>query len=169
MSALTDEQLSAIWIDDRTNNEKHDCVSYARAVIAADRALRGQPVAWIDKHELAMIPLWPDEPTVSAQPVSEYDVPLYASPTIPEGYVLVPIEPTENQWGFLARDIILWMEMDRPTPEKLFKHLKMLGREIPNWLINEHEMKNMGTVPSKGTRAVLIYKAMIEAAKEVQS
>ena len=93
----------------------------------------------------------------------------YNAPAITEGYVLVPIEPTENQWGFLARDIILWMEMDRPTPEKLFKHLKMLGREIPNWLINEHEMKNMGTVPSKGTRAVLIYKAMIEAAKEVQS
>ena len=97
MSALTDEQLSAIWIDDRTNNEKHDCVSYARAVIAADRALRGQPVAWIDKHELAMIPLWPDEPTVSAQPVSEYDVPLYASPTIPEGYALVPIEPSDER------------------------------------------------------------------------
>lgn len=45
MSTLTDEQLSAIWIDDRTNNEKHDCVSYARAVIAADRALREwQPI-----------------------------------------------------------------------------------------------------------------------------
>ena len=136
--------------------------------------LTDEPFGWLilDSH-------WGSEDFTRYKPMGkdlDHDIiPLYTrphsvAPAIPEGYALVPIEPTKTQWGFLARDIILWMEMDRPTPEKLFKHLKMLGREIPNWLINEHEMKNMGAVPSKGTRAVLIYKAMLEleAAKEAK-
>ena len=88
-----------------------------------------------------------------------------ASPaSVPEGYVLVPVEPTEEQWGELARDIMMWLDFDRRTPRTLFDHLRNLGVEAPQWLIDEHEMKNLDHVPSKGTRCALIYKAMLAAA-----
>jgi hypothetical protein len=78
---------------------------------------------------------------------------------------VVPVEPTEAQWGGLARDIVMWMDMGtRPTPETLFKHLERIGRNIPQWLRDEREMQHMNHVPSKGTRAVIIYRAMLSAA-----
>ncbi len=80
----------------------------------------------------------------------------------PEGYVLVPIEPTEEQWTGLARDIVMWHRMgDRPTGKALYDHLKALGREIPDWLIKE--IRNDESVPAKGDVASIIYKAMIAA------
>ena len=85
---------------------------------------------------------------------------------VPDTHVLIPREPTEDQWGGLARDIIMWHDMyegNRRTPAALFLHLKMSGKDIPKWLRDESEMKNLDHVPSKGTRAVIIYKAMIEA------
>lgn len=81
-----------------------------------------------------------------------------------EGWKWVPIEPTERQWGGLARDIVMWLDMVGRTPRHLFKHLKMLGRDIPKWLRDESEMKNLDHVPSKGSRAAIIYRAMIEDA-----
>lgn len=84
--------------------------------------------------------------------------------SVPEGYVLVPVEPTEEQWGELARDIMMWLDFDRQTPRTLFDHLRNLGVEAPQWLIDEPEMKNLDHVPSKGTRCALIYKAMLAAA-----
>lgn len=87
----------------------------------------------------------------------------------PEGWQLVPKEPTEPQWGGLARDIVMWLEM-HPGPEKtpraLFLHLERLGRQIPDWLRNEPEMQALDHVPSKGTRATVIYKAMLAAAPQ---
>jgi hypothetical protein len=73
-------------------------------------------------------------------------------------------EPTEAQWDGLARQIIMWMDMEPKTPRALFKHLERSGYEIPQWLRDEPEMKNLDHVPSKGTRAVLVYRAMIDAA-----
>lgn len=79
-------------------------------------------------------------------------------------YQLVPKEPTQEQWGELARDIMMWLRWDQPTPAKLFKHLEMLGRDIPQWLRDEPEMKNLDHVVSKGTCCVLIYHAMLSSA-----
>lgn len=73
------------------------------------------------------------------------------------------IEPSEAQWNGLARDLIMWHDMGNKTPRALFDHLTMLRREIPDWLRNEPEMQALDHVPSKGTRAALIYRAMIAA------
>ena len=88
------------------------------------------------------------------------DVALYA---IPEGHVVVPVEPTEAQWGELARDIMFVLRQERPTPRKLLYHLEHLHETLPDWLRNESEMQNLDHVISKGTCCVLIYKAMIAA------
>jgi hypothetical protein len=83
----------------------------------------------------------------------------------PEGYKLVPAEPTEAQWNGLARDMMMWLDMDgRHTAGSLFKHLERCGTEIPQWLRDEPEMKNLDHVPSKGTRVAIIYRAMLAAA-----
>jgi len=88
--------------------------------------------------------------------------PLYA---IPEGYVLVPEEPTEDQWGGLARHLMMWLDLTgRPTGSNLYEHLDMVGEDAPYWL--KEEIPDDDIVPSKGTRAAVIYKAMIKAAKE---
>lgn len=71
-------------------------------------------------------------------------------------------EITEAMWGGLARDIMMWLDMSPKTPRALFKHLERIGREVPQWLRDEPEMKHLDHVPSKGTRCVLIYKAMRE-------
>lgn len=73
-------------------------------------------------------------------------------------------EPTDDQWDGLARQIVMWIDMQPKTPRALFTHLGRSGYEIPQWLRDEPEMKSLDHVPSKGTRAVLIYKAMIDAA-----
>jgi len=87
-----------------------------------------------------------------------------AAHVCPEGYVVVPKEPTEEQWSGLARDIVMWLDMDRPTPRALFDHLHRLGVAVPGWLGVEPEMQNLDHVVSKGTRAVVIYRAMLLAA-----
>ncbi|WP_043309544.1 hypothetical protein [Pseudomonas sp. ML96] len=80
--------------------------------------------------------------------------------------VAVPFEPTEAQWGGLARDIVWWMRSypsNKHTPATLVEHLGNLGREIPAWMGSEVELKRQDHVISKGTIAVLIYKAMLAA------
>lgn len=97
---------------------------------------------------------------------------VYASPietAAKEGWKLVPLVPTGEQWGGLARDIIMWHDMNEggnKTPRALFKHLEILGHEVPQWLRDEPEMRNIDHVPSKGTRAAIIYRAMVEAAPQ---
>jgi len=76
----------------------------------------------------------------------------------------VPIVPTEAMWGGLARAIMMWLDMAHRTPRNLFQHLERSGHEIPQWLRDEPELKNLDHVPSKGTRCAIIYRAMIEAA-----
>lgn len=74
-------------------------------------------------------------------------------------------EPSEAMWSGLARDIIMWMDTGgRKTPRSLFEHLDLIGRDVPEWLKNEAEFGNLDHVPSKGTRAVIIFRAMVEAA-----
>ena len=89
-----------------------------------------------------------------------------------EGWVFVPIEPTTEQFGGIARDIIQWLRFTDSKDqhsESLNKWLKDMGREIPNWLSSEPEVNHLSKhVLSKGTIAAIIYKAMLEAAPEQQ-
>ena len=83
-----------------------------------------------------------------------------------EKFKLVPVEPTEAQWGALARDIMTWLGFSRPTPRTLLDHLRRCGHEPPAWLRDEPEMEALDHVMSKGTRCVLIYRAMLAAAPD---
>ena len=85
------------------------------------------------------------------------------SKSIPPDHVIVPRVPNEDMWGGLARDIMMWMDFDcRKTPRTLLDHLRRSGSKLPDWLADEPEMKNLDHVISKGTRVVLIYRAMVE-------
>ena len=70
-------------------------------------------------------------------------------------------EPQNDAWDGLARQLIMWMDMEPKTPRALFRHLKASGYDIPQWLRDEPEMQNLDHVPSKGTRAMLAFTAMI--------
>ena len=94
----------------------------------------------------------------------------YANSTGSDGWKLVPVEPTTEQYGGLARDIIQWM---RFTPsndqhsQSLIEWLKNMGNEIQGWLMSENEINHLSKhVLSKGTIAAIIYKAMLEAAPD---
>ncbi len=74
-----------------------------------------------------------------------------------------PEEPTEAMWNGLARDIIFWQDTlgnEPPTPRTLFDFLDNTGTEIPQWLRDEPECKNLDHAISRGTRVVIIYRAM---------
>jgi hypothetical protein len=72
-------------------------------------------------------------------------------------------EPDEAMWGGLARQMMLWLGFERATPRTLFTHLQSSGYEIPQWLRDEPEMQALDHVPSKGTRCVLIFRAMLDS------
>lgn len=83
---------------------------------------------------------------------------------VPSGWKLVPVEPTEAQWGELARDIVFWYGTCTPPHHgaKLHTFLRNMGRVVPHWLIEE--INDSDSTPAKGTVAAVIYKAMLEAA-----
>lgn len=69
--------------------------------------------------------------------------------------------PSKEMWGELARDIIFWHDTNTDRkPSSLFEFLERIGRDIPQWLREEPEMQNLDHAISKGTRAVLIFRAM---------
>lgn len=85
---------------------------------------------------------------------------------IPEGWKLVPLEPTEGQWGELARDVIMWLQLhirEGHTAATLLEHLDNVGRDIPEWL--RAYCKDKGHLP-KGCITEIIYKAMLDAAPQ---
>lgn len=80
-----------------------------------------------------------------------------------EGMITVPLKPTEAQWGGLARDIMMWLDFGgRKTPKTLLDHLNRCRDEVPQWLLDEPEMKHLDHAMSKGTRCAIIYRAMLE-------
>lgn len=87
-----------------------------------------------------------------------------------EGWQWVPKEPTETQWSGLTRAIVMWMDMSNgpKLPRDLLNHLERSGQDIPQWLRDEPEMQNLDHSMGKGSRAVLIYKAMLAAAPATQ-
>lgn len=89
------------------------------------------------------------------------------SSSAPPGYKLVPLEPTPEMWGELARDIVWWLySEDAPHHgSKMHKFLRQLGRDIPAWLTKE--IPDVAHTPAKGDFAAAIYKAMIANAPEL--
>ena len=89
---------------------------------------------------------------------------------VPEGFKVVPVEPTAEQFGGMARDIIQWMRFTPSSDQhsqSLIEWLKNMGNKIPAWLYSEPEINHLSKhVNSKGTIATIIYKAMLEAAPE---
>lgn len=77
---------------------------------------------------------------------------------------IAPWTPSDDAWGGLARDIVMWHDCypNRLTPRTLFKHLDLVGTEVPQWLRDEPEMQHPDHTISKGTRAVIIYRAMLQ-------
>jgi hypothetical protein len=72
-------------------------------------------------------------------------------------------EPSEAMWGGLARDIVFWLDTtDKRTPRSLFKFLGNVGREVPEWIKTHMEMANLDHAISKGTRATIIFLAMLD-------
>jgi hypothetical protein len=76
--------------------------------------------------------------------------------------VSVPRDAPLSMWDGLPRHLMMWLSFEHPTPRTLFAHMKALGYEIPAWMEEEGELKALDHVPSKGTRCVLIYRAMVE-------
>ena len=89
---------------------------------------------------------------------------------VPEGFKVVPVEPTTEQFGGMARDVIQWMRFTPSSDQhsqSLIEWLKNMGNEIPSWLMGENEINHLSKhVLSKGTIAAIIYKAMLAAAPE---
>ncbi|HHQ4697421.1 TPA: ASCH/PUA domain-containing protein [Aeromonas veronii] len=84
--------------------------------------------------------------------------------TAPEGWKLVPFNPTTDQWNGLARAIIFWMRSypsNQHTPSTLVEFITSYGYTIPKWMEEESEFLAKNHVISKGTAATLIYKAML--------
>lgn len=165
-SVLSDEQL----LDLRSRYGLLPIMDLLRAVAeaAVQAAMEGQePFIWASEsiEEKQLIDGRPRR--VFWECVNGVGIPLYtatpAAPVVPDGWKLVPLEPTRAMWAGLARDLIMWLDFERKTPRELFAHLDMLGQEIPQWLRDEPEMQALDHVPSKGTRAVLIYRAMLAA------
>lgn len=89
------------------------------------------------------------------------------APAVQEDWKLVPFNPTEDQWGDLARAIVFWMRSypsHQHTPSTLVEFITSLGYAVPDWMAEESEFKAPHHVISKGTVAALIYKAMIAVA-----
>lgn len=73
------------------------------------------------------------------------------------------LEAGKTNWDGLARSLMMAFDCDAKTPRAIFQHLKRCGEDIPQWLHDEAEMQNLDHTVSKGTRCVLIYRAMTEA------
>lgn len=92
---------------------------------------------------------------------------------VPEGWMMVPKDIPEEQWGGLARSMVAWIRMtERQTPNSFYKHYtRMVGNNLPEWLQKEidfHGGIDSEHVLPKGTVAVWIYKAMLEDAPKYE-
>ena len=88
---------------------------------------------------------------------------------VPEGYVVVPVEPTEEMWGGLARHLVKYMQShDRYCPKTLGKYIsRFIGFEnIPDWLNKEITDWESDHAFATADLGVFIYKAMIEAVEK---
>ncbi len=99
---------------------------------------------------------------VDAGPAPNIQDCLNASSTVQEHLITVPFEPTMEQWNGLARHLIFAFELNFLTPKEIRKFLQDTGCKIPSWLEVEFKPSGENATLSKGTRAVLVYKAMLD-------
>ena len=88
---------------------------------------------------------------------------------VPEGYKLVPCNPTEEMWGGLARHLVKYMQShDRYCPKTLGKYInRFIGfKNIPDWLNKEIPDWESDHAFATADLGVFIYKAMIEAVEK---
>ena len=88
---------------------------------------------------------------------------------VPEGYVVVPKEPTEEMWGGLTRHLVKYMQShDRYCPKTLGKYInRFIGfKNIPDWLNKEIPDWESDHAFATADLGVFIYKAMIEAVEK---
>ena len=119
------------WHDADTHAEKREAKVLGRKAIAALEAETGEPAAWIDPRDLAVlacpgvkefVPM--RYAGVSGAQNSKATTPLYTAPpsAVPPGWKLVPIEPTPEMWkaglAHLFRDVdAVWRAMLAEVPE----------------------------------------------------
>ena len=84
---------------------------------------------------------------------------------VPEGYVVVPKEPTYEMWSELSRHLGRYMQLhDRYCPKTLKKYFDRFIGEPPEWLSKEVSSWDSDHAFATADLPVFIYKAMIEAA-----
>lgn len=83
---------------------------------------------------------------------------------VPEGFVLVPKEPSYKMWGGIARHLCRYAQMhDRYSPKSLKKYFDRFIGDIPTWLNAEVSDWESDHAFATADIGVFIYKAMIEA------
>lgn len=89
--------------------------------------------------------------------------------TIETTHVIVPKQPTEEQYGGLARDLVRYLQMcKRWSPLTLTTHLKQFGIDMPEWLKEEVPNPESDHHFAKGDIVALIYKAALYGAPQHQ-
>ena len=84
---------------------------------------------------------------------------------VPEGYVVVPKEPTYEMCSELSRHLGRYMQMhDRYCPKTLKKYFDRFIGEPPEWLSKEVSSWDSDHAFATADLPVFIYKSMIEAA-----
>lgn len=142
---------------------ERDAIWNAAIEAAAKVAGSGDLVSYTEPYTPDAIPGYKPVTRQRTRTPSEIAVAIRALAT-PSDMVMVPREPTEAMWGAkLVQRLIAWQRNERPTPRLLFEACKHSGVEVPQWLMLEKEMQSLDNVTSKGTVAVLIYRAMIGA------
>ncbi len=77
-------------------------------------------------------------------------------------YLLVPKQPTVEQYGGLARDLVRYLQWcKRWSPLTLTTHLKQFGIEMPEWMKEEVPNPESDHHFAKGDIVALIYKAAL--------
>lgn len=138
-------------------------------VEAAARAIAGYGPGPEDDKKWAEAKRWPYGKSclkMAADGLSAAFPELSSDP--PTGWV-APWEDTEDMWGGLARQIVMWDRFGGPnsTGAALHRHLQRSGYEIPNWLAGL--IPPIDHVPPKGTVAGAIYRAMRDAYTKEQT
>lgn len=80
--------------------------------------------------------------------------------------ILVPFEPTYQQWGGLARHLGRYMQMhDRYCPKTLKKYFDRFIGEPPEWMTKEVVDWESENAFATADLPVFIYKAMLSDLK----
>jgi len=88
-----------------------------------------------------------------------------AVPVVPNGFMMVPTNPTEVQWSGLARDLIFAFRSSWKADEVLEFLTSIREEPLPQWLTDALPNASNHTI-SKGTCAVLIYRAVLHDAPD---